>query len=57
MVVKDLEAVFAKVKNKQMKVVVSSYCDAEINGWYIDTKDGEEVLVLTRLCVQPRNEE
>lgn len=54
MTVKELEAVLATMKNKDMKVIMSGYYDSEVNGYYVDERDGKDVLVLTRLNVMPR---
>ena len=54
MTVKELEAVLATMKNKDMPVLMSGYYDVEVNGYYIDEKGGVEALILTRLDVMPR---
>jgi hypothetical protein len=54
MTVKDLEQILSKIDNKDIKVCSSGYCTSEVNGFYFDEKDGEKVIVLTHLSVQPR---
>lgn len=53
MTVAELEAILAKIKNKNMHIVTPSYYNLGINGYYMDMRDDEEVLVLTCLKVQP----
>ena len=54
MTVKNIEAIFASVENKEMEVFMSGGYDTEINGFYIDRHDNKDALFLTRLNVQPR---
>jgi hypothetical protein len=54
MIVKDLEQILSKIDAKDIKVCSSGYCTSEVNGFYFDEKDGEKVIVLTHLSVQPR---
>ena len=54
MTVKELETILYKVKNKDLKVVMNGYYVNEVNGYFFDKKDDEEVLMLTSYNVQPR---
>ena len=54
MTIEELEKVFSVIKDKKMPVVMAGYYDVEVNGWYIDNRDGKNVLVLSRYNVQPR---
>ena len=54
MTVKELEEVFATIKNKDMEVLLDGYYDSPVNGYYITQKNETDVLVISRLNVQPR---
>ena len=54
MTVKELEEILSTVKNKDLTVVMNGYCTYEVNGYYYDKKDDEDVLMLTNQNVQPR---
>ena len=54
MTVEELEKVFSEVKDKKRTVIMEGYYDTEVNGWYMDTRDGKDVLILSRYNVQPR---
>ena len=54
MTVKELEIALDGIKNKDQKVVMAGYYNLEVNGYYEDTKEDENVLILTHLNVQPR---
>ena len=54
MTVKELEAILCTVKNKDLKVVMNGYYTNEVNGYFFDKKDDEDVLMLTNNNVQPR---
>lgn len=55
MTVEELEKSLHGLKNKQAKVIMSGYYDAEVNGYYTGIRDGEEVLYFTRIPVQSQN--
>ena len=54
MTVKELETILFTIKNKDLKVVMNGYYFHEVNGYYFDKKDDEDVLMLTNNNVQPR---
>jgi hypothetical protein len=54
MTVKELEAILCTVKNKDLKVVMAGYYTNEVNGYFFDNRDDEDVLILTNNSVQPR---
>lgn len=54
MTVKELETILFTIKNKDLKVVMNGYYVHEVNGYYFDKKDDEDVLMLTNNNVQPR---
>ena len=54
MTVKELEAILSTVENKELNVVMNGYYVNDVNGYYYDKKDDEDVLVLTNNYVQPR---
>jgi hypothetical protein len=54
MTVKELEAILCTIKNKDLKVVMNGYYTYDVNGYYYDKKDEEDVLMLTNHNVQPR---
>ena len=53
MTVKDLKKCLNGL-DENMRVYNSNYLSTEVNGWFFDTKDNQQVLVLTDLSVQPR---
>ena len=54
MTVKELEEILAGIENKEI-TVTTSYYSTSVNGYYFKTEDDKETLILTDLCVQPRN--
>ena len=54
MTVKELEAILCTVKNKELPVCMNGYYVNDVNGYYYDKKDDEDVLILTNNYVQPR---
>ena len=54
MTVKELEAILHTVKNKELKVCMSGYYTQEVNGYFFDKKDEDDVLMMTTHNVQPR---
>jgi hypothetical protein len=54
MTVEELEAIFCTVKNKKLKVCMSSYYTQEVNGYFYGKNENEDVLILTNNNVQPR---
>ena len=54
MTVRDLEAILCTVKNKDLKVCMNGYYTQEVNGYFYDKQDNEDVLILTNSNVQPR---
>ena len=54
MTIKELETILFTIKNKDLKVVMNGYYTHEVNGYYFDKKDEEDVLMLTNNNVQPR---
>jgi hypothetical protein len=54
MTVKELEAILCTVKNKDLKVCMNGYYVQEINGYFYDKENSEDVLMLTAHNVQPR---
>jgi hypothetical protein len=53
MTVKELKAILNKVKDENLKVVMNGYYVNDVNGYYYDRKDEEDVLILTNNYVQP----
>ena len=54
MTVEELEVILHTVKDKKLKVCMNGYYIQEVNGYFFDKKDGEDVLMLTAYNVQPR---
>ena len=54
MTVKELEVILSTIKNKDLKVCMNGYCTHEVNGYFFDKKDEEDILMLTNSNVQPR---
>jgi hypothetical protein len=55
MTIKELLEILNKVEDKNMKVCINSYySDSNLNGYYLETRGGEDTLILTSLKVQPR---
>lgn len=54
MTVKELEEVIATIKNKDMEVLSDGFCDSPVNGYYVTQKNETDVLMLSKLNVQPR---
>lgn len=54
MTVKELEEALATIKNKDMEVLLDGYYDSPVNGYYVTQKDETDVLMLSKLNVQPR---
>ena len=54
MTVKELEAILCTVKNKDLQVCMNGYYVHEVNGYFYDTNDDKDVLMLTNQNVQPR---
>lgn len=52
MTIRELEAILATIKDKDMEVVTGTYHE-EIRGYYIDDYNNACTVVLTRLRVQP----
>ena len=54
MTVKELKAILGTIENEDLKVVMNGYYTYEVNGYFFDKKDDEDVLMLTNQNVQPR---
>lgn len=53
MTVKELKEILNGMSDEQ-KVCYQYYGNTEVNGYFLDSKDGKEALILTDLRVQPR---